>query len=460
MQLRTNPYNSSSRVPARRRRPVTTHALAGLVASVDAAMLLAALALAGRLDAVGLAYAVATWAAFAGTSLHQLHLNPRVGDDLPALVARMGLAVVALAVLAPVLGGDAAQVLGAVGRAVPAAVLLVVLGRAGSYAVVRAVRARGLAAEPTLIVGAGTVGAKLAAVLAEHREYGMAPVGFLDSFDGVGLSMPVLGDTHDLLAVVERQQVQRVIVAFGAMNEEAMVQVLRDCDRLPVEVYVVPRFFELGVTPAPCFAEDVWGIPLIRLRRSALRAWSRMVKRAFDVVAAGVLLVLAAPVMAACAIAVRCSSPGPILFRQKRVGRNGQVFEVLKFRTLLSNDDSDTTWSVVDDRRQTRVGAVLRRTSLDELPQLVNVLQGTMSMIGPRPERAHFAGRFGMEVPRYDDRHRVLGGITGWAQVHGLRGDTPIDDRARFDNQYIEHWSLWRDLVIFARTVVQLLTLR
>jgi exopolysaccharide biosynthesis polyprenyl glycosylphosphotransferase len=439
---------------------VPANALVGLVASVDAAMLLAALALASRLDLVGLAYAATTWAAFVGANLHHLHVNPRIGDDLPALVMRMGLAVAALAVLAPVLGGDGAQVLGTIGRAVPAAVLLVLLGRAGSYAVVRAVRARGLVAEPTLIVGAGTVGAKLAAILAEHREFGMVPVGFVDSFDGVGLSMPILGDMHDLVAVVQQHQVRRVVVAFGAMHEEAMVQVLRDCDRMPVEVYVVPRFFELGVTPAICFAEDVWGIPLIRLRRSALRARSRVVKRAFDIAAASVLLVLSAPVMAACAIAVRCSSPGPILFRQKRVGRNGQVFQVLKFRTLLQNDDSDTTWSVADDRRQTRVGAILRRTSLDELPQLLNVLQGTMSMIGPRPERAYFAGRFSLEVPRYDDRHRVLGGITGWAQVHGLRGDTPIDDRARFDNQYIEHWTLWRDLVIFARTVVQLLTLR
>jgi exopolysaccharide biosynthesis polyprenyl glycosylphosphotransferase len=452
-------FSNPIRVPPRRRR-LTPRALTGLVPLTDAAMLIFALILVRGLDALGLAYAAVTWMVVAGPSLRPIRLNPRLGDDLPPLVGRMGTAFAAVAVAATTLGVDAARVLGTLGRAAPIAALLILVGRAGSYEVTRTVRARGYVAEPTLIVGAGAVGAKLAAILAEHREYGMVPIGFLDSFDGVGLSMPILGDTHDLVPVVERNQVRRIIVAFGAMNEEAMVRVLRDCEQIPVEVYVVPRLFELAVTPASSFAEDVWGISLIRLRGSALRARSRVVKRLFDVVAASALLVLSAPLMLACAVAVRRSSPGSILFRQKRVGRNGQIFELLKFRTMLENDDSETTWSVVNDHRQTRVGAILRRTSLDELPQLFNVLQGTMSLIGPRPERAHFASRFDMEVPHYDDRHRVLGGLTGWAQVHGLKGDTPIADRARFDNHYIEHWSLWRDVVIFVRTVLQLLTFR
>jgi exopolysaccharide biosynthesis polyprenyl glycosylphosphotransferase len=435
------------------------NALAGLVSLVDAAMLLGALLLMRRLDLVGVAYAFVTWTMFASTSLQQVHINPRLGDDLPPLVGRMGIAFSVLAIPAT-FSGASAQALGTLSRVTPAAVVLVLVGRACSYAIIRTVRARGHVAEPTLIVGAGTVGAQLAAVLTEHREYGMAPIGFLDSFDGVGLSMPILGDAGSLIPVIERNQVTRVIVAFGAMDEAAMVQILRECDQLPVEVYVVPRFFELGVTPASGFAEDVWGIPLIRLRRSALRGRSRVIKRVFDVVAAGLLLILSAPVMLVCAVAVRCSSPGSILFRQKRVGSDGHIFEVLKFRTILENGDSDTTWSVADDDRQTRVGAILRRTSLDELPQLINVLQGEMSLIGPRPERPHFVSRFGLEVPRYDDRHRVPGGVTGWAQIHGLKGDTPIADRARFDNQYIEHWTLWRDVVIFCRTVLQVLRLR
>jgi exopolysaccharide biosynthesis polyprenyl glycosylphosphotransferase len=281
----------------------------------------------------------------------------------------------------------------------------------------------------------------------------------LDSYQDTGLSTPILGDASALVSTIEHNHVTKVVVAFGAMPAAGMVQTLRDCGRLPVDLYVVPRFFELGVAPAP-FADDVWGIPLIRLRRPALRPSGRVPKRAFDIVVSTLALVLAAPVLLAAAVAVRCSSPGPVLFRQKRLGVNGELFEVLKLRTLTLNGDSDTTWSVAADNRRTRVGSILRRTSIDELPQLINVLRGEMSLVGPRPERAYFAKQFGLEVQRYDDRHRVLGGITGWAQIHGLRGDTPIDDRARFDNQYIEYWSLWRDIVIMMRTVGVLARLR
>ena len=156
--------------------------------------------------------------------------------------------------------------------------------------------------------------------------------------------------------------------------------------------------------------------------------------------------------MACIALAVRLSSPGPILFRQKRVGQHGELFEMLKFRTLLVNDDSDTTWSVADDDRRTLIGRVLRHTHLDELPQLLNVLSGDMTLVGPRPERPQFVDRFSAETPRYADRHRVPPGVTGWSQVHGLTGDTSIDDRARFDNRFIEDWSLWQEFVILLRT--------
>ncbi len=170
------------------------------------------------------------------------------------------------------------------------------------------------------------------------------------------------------------------------------------------------------------------------------------------------LLVVTAPLLGGGAVAVRLSSPGPILFRQRRVGRNGRVFELLKLRTMHVNDDADRLWSVAGDPRVTRAGRILRKTGLDELPQLVNVLRGEMSLVGPRPERPLYANRFSAEVPRYGDRHRVPPGITGWAQVHGLRGDTSIGERIRFDNHYIEHWSLWRDLVILLRTAKQVLT--
>jgi exopolysaccharide biosynthesis polyprenyl glycosylphosphotransferase len=322
------------------------------------------------------------------------------------------------------------------------------------------VRARRGVVEPTLIVGAGQVGTMVAATLAEHPEYGLAPVGFLDSTEGEGLAMPVLGDVEALVPIIERNRVTRVLVTFGWMREAELISMLRACDALPVEVYVVPRFFELGVAPAGRLADDVWGIPLVWLRRPALRPATSRVKRLVDLLLASIVLVLAAPLLAGCALAVRLSSPGPVLLRQKRLGQDGRPFEMLKFRTLLANTDADTTWSVAGDARVTRVGRTLRATGLDELPQVFNVLRGEMSVVGPRPERPHFVGRFAAEVPRYDHRHRVPCGITGWAQVHGLRGDTPIPDRVRFDNHYIEHWSLWFDLVILARTISHLMRVR
>jgi lipopolysaccharide/colanic/teichoic acid biosynthesis glycosyltransferase len=157
------------------------------------------------------------------------------------------------------------------------------------------------------------------------------------------------------------------------------------------------------------------------------------------------------------AVAVKLSSPGPVLFRQRRVGEAGRAIEVPKFRTMRVNGDSDTQWSPVGDDRITPVGRLLRRTSLDELPQLWTVLRGDMSLVGPRPERPHFVERFSVDVDGYRDRHRVPAGLTGWAQVHGLRGDTSISERVRFDNHYIEHWSVWRDVVVLARSAAEVM---
>jgi exopolysaccharide biosynthesis polyprenyl glycosylphosphotransferase len=178
----------------------------------------------------------------------------------------------------------------------------------------------------------------------------------------------------------------------------------------------------------------------------------------FDLIVGTVVLAITSPLFVLLAAAVRLSSPGPVFFRQTRIGQRGEPFQVLKFRTLRVNSESDVAWSADGDERVTLVGRILRRTSLDELPQIINVLRGHMSLIGPRPERPFFVDRFSLEVARYQDRHRVPVGITGWAQVHGLRGDTSIPERVRFDNYYIEHWSLWTDLVIMVRTIWLIVT--
>jgi lipopolysaccharide/colanic/teichoic acid biosynthesis glycosyltransferase len=205
--------------------------------------------------------------------------------------------------------------------------------------------------------------------------------------------------------------------------------------------------------------DSVWGIPLIRQRRAPFRTVSWQVKRALDVVLSAVALTGLAPLLAVLALAVRLEGGPGVLFRQTRVGMDNRPFELLKLRSLrpATEDESATRWTIVDDERLGPVGRLLRASSLDELPQLWNILRGDMSLVGPRPERPHFVSSFASTLPRYVARHRVPAGLTGWAQVHGLRGDTSIAERARFDNYYIENWSLWADAKIVLRTVSSVL---
>jgi exopolysaccharide biosynthesis polyprenyl glycosylphosphotransferase len=200
----------------------------------------------------------------------------------------------------------------------------------------------------------------------------------------------------------------------------------------------------------------------MRINGPSLRGLAWAVKRGFDIIVSATALLLLAPVFVLCALAVRVEGGPGVLFRQQRVGNDARAFECLKFRSMRPADpgESATQWSIAHDPRVGKVGRVLRRSSLDELPQLWNILRGDMTLVGPRPERPHFVGKFSVEVPHYDYRHRVRGGLTGLAQVSGLRGDTPITDRARFDNYYIENWSLWMDAKILLRTFREVLSAR
>jgi exopolysaccharide biosynthesis polyprenyl glycosylphosphotransferase len=200
--------------------------------------------------------------------------------------------------------------------------------------------------------------------------------------------------------------------------------------------------------------DAAWGFPLVRLRRATYRSSAWRIKRVVDVLFSGLALLLVAPLMLVIALAVRLDGGPGILFRQERVGVDGRHFELLKFRSLrpATETESATTWNIAHDDRLSWLGRILRKSSLDELPQLFNILCGDMSLVGPRPERPHFVNEFRQLYPSYEARHRVPSGLTGWAQVHGLRGDTSIADRARFDNYYIENWSLWLDLKVVLRT--------
>ena len=434
---------------------------AAIVPAVDALALLAAAAIAssstgstsaassGTESAGGLGghlmFAVIAWIVLNAGGWRYPRINPRLGGDVIWIVARLAiLSIVLLHFTDDKL--DPAITVG-----ISAAVLLP--SRAVAYALLRSVRRRGRITEPTLIVGSGPVAELVASTCREHPEYGLVPIGLLDSAPEPELPLPLLGSPEDLPRVVREWDVRRVIVAFGAMRERQLIEVLRAAEDLPVAVYCVPRFFELRVPRERSRTDEIWGIPLTRLTPTGPRVLERHAKRALDLLTASAAVVVLAPVLACAALAVRLSSPGPILFRQDRLGQGGRPFPLLKFRSMMENNDSDTAWSVLHDDRVTRVGRFLRRTSLDELPQLFNIIRGEMSLVGPRPERPHFVDEFSAVIPRYRDRLRVPAGLTGWAQVHGLRGDTSILERVRFDNAYIENWSLWLDLVIIARTL-------
>ncbi len=389
--------------------------------------------------------------------LYKSRLNLSLLDDLPYILPAVLVALVFKVALVSTLSGvdpPSRQIVHAV-------VLLatVLLFRWIAYRVVFLARCRGYVRHRTLIVGAGQLGARLGATLRDRQYYGLDPVGFLDEGlseeDKTLLPAPVLGGYDQIGAVIRRHAVRDVVVAFGGASEEDLVDILRTCDRLDVEVFIVPRLFELHNTNR--YTDEIYGIPLVRVRRAVFRSVWWRAKRLVDVVVAGLALLFLSPILAACALAVRHEGGPGIIFKQERVGLDGRPFQVLKFRSLKPVDESEsqTNWNIKHDDRLGPVGKFIRATSLDELPQLWNILRGDMSLVGPRPERPHFVQQFSSHIPRYTARHRVPAGLTGWAQAHGLRGDTSIEDRARFDNYYIENWSPWLDMKIVLKTVGQ-----
>jgi exopolysaccharide biosynthesis polyprenyl glycosylphosphotransferase len=274
----------------------------------------------------------------------------------------------------------------------------------------------------------------------------------------------VLGASWDLDRVVKEHGVRHVVLSFSTAPRSVMLGVLKRCQELGVEVSMVPRFYEKVV--GHIGIEYLGGIPLMTAQPTNPRSWQFAIKYAADRLVAALLLVIVSPVLLAASVAVWASMGRPIFFRQGRAGLDGRVFQILKLRSMrppCAETDADGTLApgmapggVEGIDRRTRVGAFLRRTSIDELPQLWNVLRGEMSLVGPRPERPEYVDLFGSRIERYDDRHRVKSGITGWAQVNGLRGKTSLRDRVEWDNYYIENWSLSLDFKILVMTLASL----
>ena len=329
-------------------------------------------------------------------------------------------------------------------------------------------RRRGDAGQRSLIVGAGNVGRVVAKRLAEHPEIGLRPVGFLDKEPLHGsdvTDLPVLGASWDLERIVGEKRIEHVIVTFSTAPEDVLLRLLKRCERLGIATSYVPRLYEKStehVTVVP-----LGGVPLIARQSRTPKSWPFAVKHGLDRAGAALALLLLAPILGALALGVLASVGRPIFYRAQRVGRDGRRFDMLKFRTMLPMTEEERTNLVIDPEtgtggisrtgdRRTPLGAFMRRASIDELPQLFNVLKGDMSLVGPRPERTEYVEVYEKEVHGYEERHRVKSGITGWAQVSGLRGTTSLADRAEWDNYYIENWSPWLDLKILLLTPVAL----
>jgi exopolysaccharide biosynthesis polyprenyl glycosylphosphotransferase len=349
-------------------------------------------------------------------------------------------------------------------------------GRVALASAQRWARAHRLVGKPVLIMGAGVVGAQVARRLESHPEYGLAPVGFLDEDPRTvaevgGRDLPVLGTIEDLELTVRRTGVRNLIVAFSSAADARVSRLIQECQELGVCVSVVPRMFDT-INDRVGY-DTVGGLPLLSFNAVDPKGVQFAIKHALDRVLAALLIILFSPVLLLATIAVRLSSPGPAFFSQRRVGRDGKVFDFYKFRsmrepTFVAGEDGSASaiefllagdvapGGVEGEDRRTTVGRFLRRTSLDELPQLFNVLRGDMSLVGPRPERPEFVELFRQDIIRYGDRHRVKSGITGWAQVHGLRGQTSLAERVEWDNYYIAHWSLRLDLKILVLTLIAL----
>lgn len=403
-----------------------------------------------------LALAVAYLVIFIGSrQLYRSRLTLSVLEDLPELAGRVIIGSAVGAVLLTVLGSPLQWVRGdRAALGFPALFLaLLILGRIVAYAFVRWARARRRVGHRTVVIGAGKVGRQIATILSEHPNYGLNVLGFLDD-DPLPASdgPPVLGPQSDLERQLRDLDARIVIIAF-TRSDAHLVETIRACDKLDIEVFILPRLFELHQVEGDM--DSVWGMPLVRLRRATHRSWTWQVKRLMDIACSGLAVVVLSPLMALIALGVRLDGGPGIIFRQQRVGVDGEPVEVMKFRSMrpVNEAESQTNWNISNDNRLSKFGKFIRKTSLDELPQLFNILKGDMSIVGPRPERPFFVEQFQELYPSYDARHRVPCGLTGWAAVNGLRGDTSIEDRARFDNYYIQNWSLWLDIKIILRTV-------
>jgi len=336
-------------------------------------------------------------------------------------------------------------------------VFFISLGRWLVARIITFVQAHGYGRQRVLVVGSSEVGRMLVQKLQGNSGIAHEVVGYVDA-NGTGpglMNIPSLGRPADLPTIIEDHDIDEVVIGLPEASHQEIVNIISLCEREKVSIKVFPDVFQIMATEVS--VSDLGGLPLLTVRDVALRGWKLSLKRMFDLVLGAAALIILSPFMLLIALLVKLESPGPVFYIQERMGLDANSFPMLKFRSMRTDAEAaGPGWTTEDDPRKTRLGSIIRRISIDELPQIINVVRGDMSLVGPRPERPVYVEQFRRYIPRYMDRHREKAGITGWAQVNGLRGDTSIVERTKYDLWYIENWSLWLDFKILTRTVFRL----
>jgi len=321
-------------------------------------------------------------------------------------------------------------------------------------------QARGIGDERVLLIGTGEVGQLLLDKLCNNPKLGYQVIGIIDE-NGLRMSdtildVPVLGKLADIPKVIEDFDVDEVLIGLPENSSHDLVGIISLCEREKVSIRVFPDVFQIMASEVGI--DDLGGLPLINVRDVALQGWKLTLKRGMDIIVSAIVLVLISPFMLLLALLIKVDSPGPVFYVQERMGLDAIPFKILKFRSMrVDSEANGPGWTTENDPRKTQLGTIIRRFSLDELPNLINILAGDMSLVGPRPEQPVYVEQFRQSIPRYMDRHREKAGLTGWAQVNGLRGDTSIAERTKYDLWYIENWSILLDFSILIRTILQVL---
>lgn len=323
--------------------------------------------------------------------------------------------------------------------------------------ILRKLRSKGYNKKHIILIGLSDLCIEFLSMVEQNKHWGYNVIGILDDNKKTGYRVKgkeVIGKVKDLENILEDFYIDEVFITLELKEYDKLGKIIETCEKAGVRTQIIPDYYKY--IPARPYVEEVGGLPIINIRYIPLDSMiNKVTKRLFDIIVSIIGIIIASPIMVITALIIKMTSPGPVIFKQERVGLNKRLFTMYKFRSMKmqNEDDEKVKWTTKDDPRKTKFGSFIRKTSIDELPQLFNVLKGDMSLVGPRPERPYFVDQFKEEIPKYMVKHQVRPGITGWAQVNGLRGDTSIKKRIEYDLYYIENWRFLFDIKIMFLTV-------